>query len=152
MRKMKKSMSIMPTKHVFTWNPFPIKHNWQIKPLFFSDTQQMQFIFGGFQMQKPNPNECWLWSRSKEVNLTERKPTNCSLPLFNKIFLDIFYSCGTLVLIEIYILYTRFDVKKSVWPLLHMTWCELFCSLSLSQHFMLPHQWVVLVFLYWLAL
>ena len=152
MRKMKKSMSIMPTKHVFTWNPFPIKHNWQIKPLFFSDTQQMQFIFGGFQMQKPNPNECWLWSRSKEVNLTERKPTNSSLPLFNKIFLDIFYSCGTLVLIEIYILYTKFDVKKSVWPLLHMTWCELFCSWSLSQHFMLPHQWVVLVFLYWLAL
>lgn len=118
----------------------------------FLDTQLMQFIFGGFQMQKPNPNECWLWSRSKEVNLTERKPTNSSLPLFNKIFLDIFYSCGTLVLVEIYILYTKFDVKKkfdlfSIWPD-----GSFFCSLSLSQHFMLPHQSVVLVFLYWLAL
>lgn len=95
----------------------------------FLDTQLMQFIFGGFQMQKPNPNECWLWSSSKEVNLTERKPTNSSLPLFNKIFLDIFYSCGTLVLVEIYILYTKFDVKKKVWPLLHMTWWELFLQL-----------------------
>lgn len=118
----------------------------------FLDTQLMQFIFGGFQMQKPNPNECWLWSRSKEVNLTERKPTNSSLPLFNKIFLDIFYSCGTLVLVEIYILYTKFDVKKkfdlfSIWPD-----GSFFCSLSLSQHFMLPHQSVVLVFLYWLGL
>lgn len=118
----------------------------------FLDTQLMQFIFGGFQMQKPNPNECWLWSRSKEVNLTERKPTNSSLPLFNKIFLDIFYSCGTFVLVEIYILYTKFDVKKkfdlfSIWPD-----GSFFCSLSLSQHFMLPHQSVVLVFLYWLGL
>ena len=72
-------------------------------------------------------NHCWLWSRIKEGNPGEHKPTNGSLPLLNKTFLDVFYSCGRLALSEMYFYYAKFDMKI-LWPLPHVTWYKIFLA------------------------